>query len=474
MPDHFLQRVVRALKAAAIGDLVIYRRLEDDCAIVVRVAERWPLIVLVLTVVLTIFLPARIWLVMAAGLGLTVAICLAWALAGARQVKLVRSLRYTWVQVGDRLEEIFTLYNYASIPVLVVEIQDHSDLPGYNASTLRSVAGTSTEKWRRKAISQQRGVFHLGPTTLRLGDPLGLFDVTCNYSYVREVLVFPPVIHDLAVLVPAGGGQGATASRHRKLVETPALGGVRDYHPGDPIRRIHWPLSVRHQALLIKEFDDEKGGDVWLALDLDPSVHAGQGQQSTLEYAIIWTASWAWHLLRQGKGVGLYTRGPQPIVIPPHRGTAHLWHILRALAPLEARADVPLEVLLDEVKPMLARGHSLIVVTPSVSPGWPIRLMMPGLRTATKGVVLLDPGSFRETGVLSSSADPVSALSGSGDGALAGTRSLLSSLGLPVTLVQPRADLSTKPVAPGTGDWDYLTTPWGKVIVRATPTEVKS
>ena len=464
MTHPLARRAAEALRAAARGDLVLYRHRAADSESAVRAAGLSPFGALAVALLLSILLPSRVWPVLAVTLAVLIAICLGWAVAGARRVMLTRQLRYTWVQVGDRLEEIFTLYNALPVPIVCAEIADHSNLPGYDASTVRSVGGQSLEKWHQKAISQQRGVFHLGPTTLRFGDPLGLFEVTCEYSYSREVLVFPPILHDLSVPVPAGGGQGAAASRLRHLAETPALSSVRDYHPGDPIRRIHWPLSLRHQTLLIKEFDDEKGGDVWLALDLDPAVHAGQGPLSTAEYAIVWTASWAWHLLRQGKGVGLYTRGPEPIVVQPRTGTAHLWAILRALAPLDARAGLPLAGLLQEVRPLVARGHSLIIVTPSCSPDWPAALLMPRLRSAARGVVLLDADAFRQA---SGGADAASTTSG-----LAGVRSLLAGLGLPVTLVRPGDGLGARPAAAGTGDFEYVTTPWGRVIVRAAPAEV--
>ncbi|MBN1428454.1 MAG: DUF58 domain-containing protein [Anaerolineae bacterium] len=459
---------------------VIYHYQGDHHESTVRLTERIPLVMAVAQIVLLIFFPARVWIVMLVAMVLLVAICAWWAIQGARLTRFDRRLLHTWAQIGDRLEETFVLQNGFLLPLLTAEIIDHSNLPGYDASVVRSISGFDHDRWSRKSISSRRGVFRVGPTTVRFGDPFGIFEVTCEYPQAHEVLVVPPILHDLGVLAPPGGGHGVAASRQRNLIATGIIGGVRDYHPGDPVRRIHWPLSMRHQDFLVKEFDDEKGGNIWLVLDLDSAVHVGEGQESTLEYAIIWTASWAWHLLKQGKGVGLYTSKPDRIVLQPARGKAQLNHILRALAPLETHAEIPLSEILREARSFLAHGHSIIIITPSITTDWPTALMHLDLGTSVKGIVLLDAETFPSTsdGLLHDAAgvkkgdDPDVPMLPIGQERTAWLRAILANIGIPVHLVQYQHTLDARPSAPGSGDWDYIVTPWGKVVVRSSPAKV--
>jgi uncharacterized protein (DUF58 family) len=475
-------RLVSFTKGVLAKDRIVYRCQVDQSDRTVRVNERAPLAALAVLLGLLAVFPSRAWLVTVVAVILLCVACFWWSVQIAQQVSLERLLRHTWTQVGDYLEETFLLRNGFSLPILAVEIEDQSTLPGYNASTVRAANGRSSDQWNKKATSTQRGIFRLGPTTLRMGDPLGLFEITCRYPQAREVMVAPPVLHGLSVIAPSGGGHGATTSRQRNLIETGIIGGVRGYHPGDPVRRIHWPLSSRHQSLLVKDFDDEKGGDIWLALDLDEAVHTGQGQESTLEYAIIWAASWAWHLLKQGKGVGLYTSAPERIVIPPAGGTAQINRILRALAPLNANADIRLSALLRETRPFLAHGHSLIVITPSTDADWPVELAQPDFRAAVKGVVLLDVETFKQEtpefvpGILAEErARGRQPLASSAESERLGwLRAMLARMGVPVYLVQHQKILDARPSAPGTGNWGYIVTPWGRVVVRSSPAEVNA
>ncbi len=442
------------------NQVVLYCHQGQGYTTVVRVAERWPFGLLAALAVLMVILPSRVWLVAFIGLALAVGLSFGWAVWSAVGIRMDRRLLHAWVQVGDRLEERFTLINNSSLPILAAEVEDGSDLPGYNASTVRAVSSESQYHWRQHGISHRRGLFRLGPTTIRFSDPAGFFLIESHYPHTREVLVFPPVLRDLAVSAPSGGGQGMAASRQRSLMETAVIGGVRNYQPGDPVRRIHWPLSVRHRMYLVKEFDREMGGDIWIVVDLDASVHVGKGDESTLEYSVVWAASWAWHLLRQGKGVALYTHGPQRIIIPPTEGTEHLWNILRCLATVEVQTHAPLPILLQEVRPYVVQGDSLVVITPSIQPDWPVELTRPGLRAASKAVVLLDAASFVKG---QPPAGP----------ALTGIRTQLASLDVPVYLVQWQERLHARPAAPGGGDWEDIVTPWGRVVVRARPAEVK-
>jgi uncharacterized protein (DUF58 family) len=364
-------------------------------------------------------------------------------------------MRYAWVQVGDRMEEILTLVNASTFPLLAAEIIDHSDLPQYDASGVQAVDGGQRRQWRQEGVSRRRGVYRVGPTSLHFGDPLGLFKVVSDYPEQRELLVYPPILHNENIPDLSGGGEGRANSRQRSLIETSAIGGIRDYVPGDPIRRIHWPLSVRHQSFLVKEFDREMGGDTWLVLDSDQAVHTGTAEDSTLEDAVIWAATSAWHLIRAGRGVGLLVYGLQRTMIPPGQGAEHFWSVMRALAPVETQAAIPMAGLLRELKPQLARGHSVVIITPSCQDDWPMELMQPGFRSASKQVILLD-----------TSADPtgtrpaVEAMSG-----------LLTSLGVPVRVVNRRLAQTAQPAAPGVGDWEYTITPWGGVTVRSRPAE---
>jgi uncharacterized protein (DUF58 family) len=286
-----------------------------------------------------------------------------------------------------------------------MEIEDHSDLPGYRASSVRSVNGQQQTQWRTEGICRQRGLFTLGPWQVHLGDPLGLFAVTLDLPETQSVLVYPPIVHLPTLRLPRGAATGAGRTSRRALDITPNASGVRLYAPGDSINRIHWRKTARLDKLMVKTFDLEPSGDLWIILDMNAAVQAGEGEESTEEYGVILAASLSNQTLNEHRAVGLAAYGtmaaptrrdlePLPTLVMPQKGTAHQWRILQALATVRAGGNWPLDRVLTEMDRNLGQGMTLAVITPSCDPAWVASLLPPMHRGVAPSVLLLDPVSF--------------------------------------------------------------------------------
>ena len=144
-----------------------------------------------------IFAPNRIWAILLIGLGGAYLVGWIWVRELAKNIGLTREMRYGWVQVGDALEERFTLVNSGVIPALSTEIQDQSTLPNYAAKQVRSVGPYGTTRWVIKTVCSQRGLYELGPTRVCMGDPLGLFSLEISLQAKASLLVTPPAATEL-------------------------------------------------------------------------------------------------------------------------------------------------------------------------------------------------------------------------------------------------------------------------------------
>jgi uncharacterized protein (DUF58 family) len=349
--------------------------------------------------------PNRAWSFLLLGLGGTLGLSYLWARQMAVSLFLTREQYYGWVHVGDLLEERFSVRNDSFLPAIWVEIDDQSDLPGYSARSVRSADGHQTIKWHTEGVCRQRGLFTLGPWQAHVSDPLGLFRVTFDFPETRTILVYPPIVHLPTLRLPRGAAVGAGRTSRRALEVTTNAAGVRAYVPGDSINRIHWRSTARLESLMVKTFDLEPSGDLWIVLDLDAAVQAGQAEESTEEYGVILAASLSNRTLRQNRAVGLVAYGttaavadqdpePLPTIVLPQKGTAHQWRILQALATVHAGGNWPLERVLTEMDRNLGRGTTLAVITPSCDPAWVASLLPPMRRGVTPTAVLLDPTSF--------------------------------------------------------------------------------
>ncbi len=136
-----------------------------------------PLLVIVL-LAMQLSDPSRVWTVLLVGLGGLWLVAFIWARGLAKGLTVIREMRYGWVQVGDVLEERFTLKNRNWLPATWLELEDHSSLPGYDASLATGVDGSGTTQWRKRGSCSRRGLYQLGDTSIRTGDPFGIYSVT--------------------------------------------------------------------------------------------------------------------------------------------------------------------------------------------------------------------------------------------------------------------------------------------------------
>jgi uncharacterized protein (DUF58 family) len=355
-----------------------------------------PLAVLGLLVFLQLVSPASAWSWSLVALGSLLALSYLWARVLRDRVAATRTVLGTWVVAGDELGERFTLTNRSILPAVWVRVVDHSAVPGYSAGRVETVDGNTERTWVYRGTCRRRGVFRLGPWDLQTGDPFGFFTVTQHYPTFSTVMVYPRPSYLPDLELPRGGASGRARSAERAAAETITPAEIRDYRPGDSLRRVHWPSSAHHDRLLVREFDREPTGDVWLVLDMNAAAQAGHDAEATQEYGVILAASLAAQLLRGGerRAVGLLVSGRRPAWIAPGRGPAQEWQILEALAEAEPGSERSLAALLEDLGSSLGSGRTLVLITPSQDIAWVGALLPLAARGNAPAVLLLDATTF--------------------------------------------------------------------------------
>lgn len=331
--------------------------------------------------------------------------CYVWVRALGPRVTLQRRLRRAWAQVGDELEEDWSLRNAARLPLLWLEIEDASTLPGYSARRVMAVGAGAETSWSTAATCARRGVYTLGPQRACLGDPLGLFRYEWRDESARQIVVYPPQVRLPPLRVPQGQRGGLARANLLQQHVTPSVGGLREYVPGDLLSRVHWPTVARTGRLMVKEFDQERAGALWIVVDLCAAVYPDRaavpvpnaprdgldlyavyrqssavGQpaaellaDSPLELAVALACSLAAQALAEGRLVGLLADDGRQRLVAPGRGPRQLWRIMSELVDAQAAGAVPLGDLLRQgslARPNDVAGAALVLVTPALDGAW--------------------------------------------------------------------------------------------------------
>jgi uncharacterized protein (DUF58 family) len=325
-----------------------------------------PILVVVLAVlyVLTNF---RGWLVFFIGTAGAWLIALLWTYSLERNLHIERKINFAWATVGESVPEQVRLTNHSWLPALWVEITDES---ASLESPLRMVSDVASHTSRNRNLShlfKRRGVYTLGPTHLRCGDPFGIYTLSLVDQHASTVLVTPPILPLSRLRIPPGGWSGDLRNRRGYVERNISDAGLRNYVSGDSLRRIHWHASAHFDSLVVRQLEAATSRDWWIFVDLDSSVQAGIDQHNTLELSIVLAASLAVRGLKEYRRVGLVLAGPKYTLLEPSADPSQGWRVLRNLA-IATPGTHPLAQLITQSH--FTNAATTILISPSTSTSW--------------------------------------------------------------------------------------------------------
>lgn len=201
--------------------------------------------------------------------------------------------------------------------------------------------GTPTEV-RIEARPLRRGRLQLSKLTLARPDPLGLWRSVRTLGPVDSILILPKRYPVRAIALP---GQrkyqpGGVAMAY-SVGDSEEFVSLRDYRPGDPLRRIHWKSWAKTEKPVVKEYLDEFF--VRHALILD--TFQNDETEEVFEEAVSAAASLASNILTQDSLLDLMFVGPQAYCFTSGRGIAQVDRLMEILAVVQPCRDKPFGTL---------------------------------------------------------------------------------------------------------------------------------
>ncbi len=261
-----------------------------------------------------------------------------------------------WIQVHDEIPSIFA-------PDLPPGMK-----PGFGLiSHSTSILWYSAVNWKYRLHCNKRGYYSLGPLTVTSGDIFGFYPRTEIESKADHIIVYPRIFTLSQLSIPSLYPVGEAKSDKRIFEDPSRTIGIRDYSPGDSLRRIHWKASARQHQLQVKVFEPTTTLKVGLFLAADSFQDSGTWNEAGLELGISTAASLANYLIEKNSQVGLWANtrlvdSGQPARIPPGSGVIQLVQILEALAKVVMNSSGSFTEYFHDQRKDIPLGTTLIFV----------------------------------------------------------------------------------------------------------------
>jgi len=189
------------------------------------------------------------------------------------------------------------------------------------------------------------------------------------------------------------------------------LAEVREYQPGDEVRRIDWNVTARTGKIHIRQYREEKEVTVWLVVDLSASMRFGTRRVLKAEEALEFVGTAAAIVGRHGDKVGAVGFSEAGLrLVPPGTGRRQALRVLHQLYGLMSQPEphgkkdgqakahsASLEYALEYVAKTLKHRALLFVISdflnpqPEQEPPWAKQLRRLAYRHDVVAVRIFDP-----------------------------------------------------------------------------------
>lgn len=294
-------------------------------------------------------------------------------------------LPINWLRVVDRVP--------MELPLEGIEVAPT------NVPTVGRIRQVFALRWNERVVRRyqircvHRGFYPFGPAELEAGDIFGLFSRKHRFEPRQWFIVYPR-IESLADLgLPSKEPLGPLKAERRVMEDPMRTAGVRDYHPEDSFRQIHWKATARRQRLQSRVYEPSTDYNLVIILNVATLPKHWQGYiPERLERVVSVAASLAAYAFDQRWPVGLIANGALPesdqaIRVLPGRSPNQLLRIMEALAAVSPIATRQIEELVRLESPKLPWGSTLAVVTAVVTPQ--LQASLADVRAEGRQVVLV-------------------------------------------------------------------------------------
>jgi uncharacterized protein (DUF58 family) len=213
----------------------------------------------------------------------------------------------------------------------------------------------------------RRGVYQVGPLVAVASDPLGLYERETVVAPAYELLVHPRVenvsdrpltrqFEDPPIRPPVSKPWPSGLEFY----------GMREYTPGDDLRRIVWRAFARTGKLMVREAEQGITDHITIILDTDRGAHSRVADQTSesFEAGVRAAASLGVRHLREGYEVRCEVNGGP--LTRPLRGAGSQLALLDALARLETDRE-PLSKAIRRLVASARRDAHNVLITPRLT-----------------------------------------------------------------------------------------------------------
>lgn len=239
------------------------------------------------------------------------------------RLSVARSFHPDVVAVGEQATIVTTVRNLSSRPSpsarwresapAAVGVQRSVPFPRLGAHQVDGGLGRDTVVLRQDVVPGRRGAHAVGPLVVSRTDPFGVAYAEYAVGQPRQLLVTPRVVSLTRGELDVAHSEGTEHELLRHSIPSADELIAREYRPGDPLRRVHWRATARHDQLMVRQEEQRSNPEAWMLMDTRPLPANSETAADEFETLVDLVASIGVHLLDEGFVVSVVETGDRQL-----------------------------------------------------------------------------------------------------------------------------------------------------------------
>ncbi len=215
----------------------------------------------------------REWFVGSSATVVVIGLCAAWMAAHPLAIELVRSVTPRRVPAGGWCRVKLDLRTASMLGSGSIELTDRVGADQRARLRVPPVTRNHPTAVQYRLPLPRRGVVSIGPISITSEDPFGIWRRHRTPDSLVEVIVLPRV-ERLTLMAPTSGEEPDVGRQQRSLTTaTDEISTLRDYQPGDDVRRVHWPTTARLGHPVVRQYDEPWQRRLTVVIDVNVDHH---------------------------------------------------------------------------------------------------------------------------------------------------------------------------------------------------------
>ena len=295
---------------------------------------------------------------------------------GFNNLSYKMEIQKKWAEIGEEIEISTVIENKKPLAVSFLKVNESFPRFFNVRNNLYSLFIMPYQRVRRtyKIFAEKRGLYLIQDVNFELGDFIGFDTNKKNIKIEEEIMIYPKKIDIRENLVPIGSFTGDISVK-RWIIDDPLMTiGIREYTGNEPERFIHWPSSLRHGNLMVKNFDFTSDNSVLIILNVETMKPSWKAVEEELTEKVISLARGVMEEFEDAKipyGFACNEYNSRSdfgknYFYQPGLGANHLNNLLQVLSRITYRMPSSFKNTLREIRERRGNYTTVVIITPRI------------------------------------------------------------------------------------------------------------